>query len=187
VPTPMAHRHGVVRNGIVQVPSGEGTTLLELGIVVHEPDDPLPGRCPIGPFPQRLLNPGNAPEIGVDVLELTQAHARRMRMGIDEAGQDGHPFGIDHQSAALSDQIRDIARISHREKPAALRGERLRGREVVVLGKDPAVHQNQIRRQVSLESTGRMGPVGDAAGGEPRRQAGPHSQELTTPSFSLGR
>ena len=88
-PDRMIERH------FVQALTGETTVFPNLRIVVLEAHDSLPRGSLGGFFPNRFFDLGEASQVEIDREEFRNATPRWVSACIDEAGDDGHPFGID--------------------------------------------------------------------------------------------
>ena len=134
----------MVGRHLVQIGAGQLAALSDLGIVVLVADDPLSGRFPGRRLPDLLLDLGQTAQIQIDVGELGDAGAGGVRMGVDEAGRDRHPLGVDHLYV-WPGEVPDIVRAPYCSETTVLDGEGLRPRQRVVHRVDGCVEQHQVR------------------------------------------
>ena len=83
----------------VEIQAMERTALRLLGVIVHVSHDPLPRRGSGGPFSESRLDARDAAQVGVDVPESVEPRARRVRVGINEAGKYGCPLRVEYLGA----------------------------------------------------------------------------------------
>jgi hypothetical protein len=69
-----------------------------------------------------------------------------MRMIVDQPGDDGFAFEIDLFGAGIR-ELRNLRCFTHGDNATVLDRERLRNREPVVDGHDPAVDEDSVRRR----------------------------------------
>ena len=93
VPAAVRHVHRMVGHRRVEVGPVQ-RAVDDLRVVEHEAPHPPPGRRVEGLAPQRGLDLGHRPQVGVHAVELV--HAARMGVGVDEPRRDGHAGGVDH-------------------------------------------------------------------------------------------
>ena len=177
VAAPMANGGRAVRHGDVEVVAVHRPAVLELGVVVHEAVHPHPRRRIGGARRHGLLNLGDGTEVHVDVDELVDPGAGRMRVRIDETRRHRHALGVDHGSARTH-QVADIIGATDGAEASVLHGKGFGGR----LGVLDRVHPGVQHDQVGL---GASGGVADA--GEVLRPGGPRPPPTEAPPPCPGR
>src|SRR5437879_11532232 len=93
--------HGVRGSRGVEILARQLSPFPGFGVVVLEPDDPVPGRRLCRTLANGLLNIGNGAKIAVHPAQVPDARVRRVCMRVDETRHDGFAADVDLARANL--------------------------------------------------------------------------------------
>ena len=107
-------------------------------------DDPLALGSSLGLFANKLLNVGDAVQRREGSPVFAQGRAEHVDVGVDQAGEDGAAFEVDHLGGRCAVGGEDFLGCADGDEAAFLDGDGLDGGGLGVQGEDVAVVQDEI-------------------------------------------